>query len=171
MKKTIFIFFIIINFLNTTFAENNIVFLNVNYIYNNSISGKNANEMIEKKIQKLDTKIKTFSSQINLDKENLIKQKNILSEEEYKKKFNIIDNQINEFNKKIKIENNEINEIKKKIRSNFVEELRKILSEYSLENSIQLIIEQENVLIGSNKLNITDDILKVVNSKKIKLLK
>ena len=170
MKIIIFIFLIIFNLFNTSFAENKIAFLNVNYIFNNSVIGKDANNKVEKKIQKLETNIKNFTSNIKKNKENLIKQKNILSEDEYNKKFDIIDGQIKEFNKKIKIENNEITKLKKKIRSNFSEELRIILTEYSSKNSIQLIIKQENVLIGSNNINITKEILKVIDSKKIKLL-
>lgn len=161
---------IIFNLFNTSFAENKIVFLNVNYVFNNSIIGKDANKKVEKKIQNMETNIKNFTSNIKKDKENLIKQKNILSEDEYNKKFDIIDGKIKEFNKKIKIENDEITKLKEKIRSNFSKELRMILSEYSSKNSIQLIIKQENVLIGSNKINITNEILEVVDSKKIKLL-
>ena len=100
----------------------------------------------------------------------MIKQKNIISEDDFKKQLNDIEKEIKEFNKKAKVRNEEIVEIKKKVRSNFIQELRKILSEYSAKNSIQLILEQENVLIGSNKLNISDEILKIVDSKKIKLL-
>ena len=158
------------NFFNISLAENKIAFLNVNYIFNNSIIGKDANKKVEKKIKELETNIKNFTSNIKKDKENLIKQKNILSEDEYNKKFDIIDGKIKEFNKKIKIENDEITKLKKKIRSNFSEELRIILTEYSSKNSIQLIIKQENVLIGSNNINITKEILKVIDSKKIKLL-
>ena len=170
MKIIIFIFLIIFNLFNTSFAENKIAFLNVNYIFNNSITGKDANKKVEKKIKELETNIKNFTSNIKKDEENLIKQKNILSEDDYNKKFDIIDDKIKEFNKKIKIENDEITKLKKKIRSNFSEELRIILTEYSSKNSIQLIIKQENVLIGSNKINITKEILEIVDSKKIKIL-
>ena len=158
------------NFSNISLAENKIAFLNVNYIFNNSITGKDANKKVEKKIKELEKNIKNFTSNIKKDEENLIKQKNILSDDDYNKKFDIIDAKIKEFNKKIKIENDEITKLKKKIRSNFSEELRIILTEYSSKNSIQLIIKQENVLIGSNKINITKEILKVIDSKKIKLL-
>ena len=170
MKIIVFIFLIIFNCFNASFAENKIAFLNVNYIFNNSIIGKDANKKVENKIKKMEKNIKNFTSNIKKDKENLIKQKNILSEDEYNKKFDNIDNKIKEFNKKIKIENDKITNLKKKIRSNFSEELRIILTEYSSKNSIELIIKQENVLIGSNKLNITSEILEVVDSKKIKLI-
>ena len=60
MKIIIFIFLIIFNLFNTSFAENKIAFLNVNYIFNNSIIGKDTNKKVEKKIQKLETDIRKF---------------------------------------------------------------------------------------------------------------
>ncbi len=171
MHKYIIIFFFLINISNISLAQEKIVFINVNYIFANSIAGKEANESLEKKVQNLEKEISKFSSDINTDKEKLAKQKNILSEEDFKIKFETIDKEISEFNKKIKVRNNEIIDLKKKIQSKFAEELRKILSEYSTKNSIELILKQENVLIGSNELNITKEILEVVDSKKIKLLK
>jgi len=137
---------------------------------NNSISGSEANKSINKKTKQLETEVKKFTNNINEEKEKLIKQKNILSEEDFKNKLNVIDLKVKDFNKKIKDNNQNIVKLKKNIRSKFIEELSIILKEYSKENSIQLIIEQENVLIGSNKLNITDEILKIVDSKKIKLI-
>ena len=170
MKYLLLIIYIIINFVSFASADDKIVFLNVNYIFSNSTTGKNANETIKKKIIKLENDVKNFSSEINKDKEELAKQKNIITENDFKNKLVNIENKVKEFNKKIKIRNNEIAELKKKVRLNFVEQLREILSEYSEKNSIKLIIKQENVLIGSNKLNISDEILEIVNKKKIKLI-
>ena len=46
----VIIFFLFINFVE---ANNDIRFIDINYIVNNSISGKNLNQVIEKKIRKL----------------------------------------------------------------------------------------------------------------------
>ena len=161
----------IINFNNQSFAEEKIVFLNVNYVFNNSISGKEANKSIGNKIKKLENDINQFSKTINTEKEKLIKQKNILSEDDFKKKLTNIDNKVKEFNDKIKIRREEISTLQNQARSNFISELKNILSEFSSKNSIQMIIKQEDILIGSKKLDITNDILKIVDSNKIKLIK
>ena len=170
MKHLLFVVFIIYNFNSFVFADDKIVFLNVNYIFSNSNTGKKANETIKNRVLKLEKEVSEFSTNINNDREKLIKQKNILSENDFKDKLKDIDDKVKEFNKKIKIKNNEIADLKKKVKSNFIEQLRKILNEYSEKNSIQLIIKQENVLIGSNKLNISNDILEIVNKKNIKLI-
>ena len=161
----------LINFNNQSFAEEKIVFLNVNYVFNNSISGKEANKSIGNKIKKLESDINQFTKTINTEKEKIIKQKNILSEDDFKKKLINIDNKVKEFNDKIKIRKEEISTLQNQARSNFIIELKNILSEFSSKNSIQMIIKQEDILIGSKKLDITNDILKIVDSNKIKLIK
>ena len=49
--------------------------------------------------------------------------------------------------------------------------IRPILSDYSEANSISLIIQKRNIIIGKTSLDITEDILKIVdeNIKKISL--
>ena len=162
-------FFLLINLNNFILAEEKIVYLNVNYVFSNSISGKEANKSFENKIKTLENDVKEFSKNIDSEKQKLVKQKNILSESEFNKKFNDIDNKIKEFNKKIKIKNDEIIDLRKKVRSNFTKELKKILSEYSTKNSINLILKQEDILVGTKALDISNDILKIVDLNKIKL--
>ena len=167
----IIVFFIILNFNNNLYSKNSVVYLNVNYIFNSSNSGSEMNKLIEKKIKKLENKVKIFSDKIEIKKDEIIKQKNIISKTEYNKKFKIVDDEIKVFNSKIKEENNEINKIRKEARLNFTTALQKILADYSAQNSIDLIINQENILVGNKKLDISEDILKAVNEKKIKLTK
>ena len=172
MRILIFIitFFSIINLNNLIYAEEKIVYLNVNYVFSNSISGKEANKSFETKIKSLESDVNKFTKNINNEKDKLIKQKNILSEDEFNQKFTDIDNKIKEFNKKIKIKNDEIINLRKKVRSNFTKELKKILSNYSKQNSINMILKQEDILVGSKSLDISNDILKIVDSSKIKLI-
>ena len=43
--------------------------------------------------------------------------------------------------------------------------VKPILSDYSEKNSISLIIEKKNIIIGKTLLDITDDILRIVDEK------
>ena len=49
--------------------------------------------------------------------------------------------------------------------------MRDILQKYAEKNSIELIINKKNILLGKNKLDATQDILKIFdeNIKEIKL--
>jgi|TARA_B110000438_G_scaffold216540_1_gene209110 Skp family chaperone for outer membrane proteins len=172
MKIIIYIIFFlsIINFNNLTYADGKIVYLNVNYVFSNSVPGKNANKSFDKKIKTLESDVNNFKKNINDEKDKLIKKKNILSEDIFNKEFANIENKIKEFNKNIAIRNKEIVNLRKKVRLNFAKELKKILNDYSTQNSIQMILKQEDILIGSKNLDISNDILKIIDSNNIKLI-
>ena len=80
---------------------------------------------------------------------------------------------INNLKNKIKI----LREEKNKLANNFTEERKikineffkiidKVLREYVENNSIDLVLNKKDILIGKNNYNITDDILKIVNELK-----
>ena len=50
--------FLLINLNNFIFANEKIVYLNVNYVFSNSISGKEANKSFENKIKSLENEVK-----------------------------------------------------------------------------------------------------------------
>ena len=47
----------------------------------------------------------------------------------------------------------------------FLNKITKVLAEYSDENSIDLIIQKKNIIIGKKELDITQDFLDIVNKK------
>ena len=46
-----------------------------------------------------------------------------------------------------------------------VQQLNSILSSYTVENSIDLIIKKKDIIIGKSSLDITEDIMKIFNNK------
>ena len=50
------------------------------------------------------------------------------------------------------------------------DDLKALLSEYSDENKVTLIIDQKNIIIGRTDLNITNEILKLLNLKLKKVI-
>ena len=55
--------------------------------------------------------------------------------------------------------------LKKKIETLFSEQLNYIIEEYSLENSINLILNKENLLMAKKNLDITQQIFSIFNEK------
>jgi len=58
-----------------------------------------------------------------------------------------------------------------KMTNNFLKEINPIIADYSAKNSISIIFEKKNILMGKTELDITNEILKLVDKKisKIKL--
>lgn len=161
----IFFFYILIIFssINNSLASDKIVFIDLNYIFLNSDAGKNLNQKIKERKNSLDMEIKNFQKEIN-DKKGLISaQKNVLSESEYEKKIIELDKNIKEINLKISEKNKNLSIFKSKVEQSFFEKLNKIVENYSISNSISLILKKENLLMGKKNMDITKDIFEIFN--------
>ena len=105
----------------------------------------------------------------NENKDNeiiFLKQKNIISSEAYNDKVKNLRNKIQILREeKNKLANNFTEERKIKINE-FFKIIDKVLREYVENNSIDLVLNKKDILIGKNNYNITDDILKIVNELK-----
>jgi len=162
--KIIF-FLLIFKNLITGVAWGQIVYINMEKLFNESMAGISLNKQIseinnlsEKNIKKLETEIKS-------EDENINSQKNILNEEELKKKIAVLNNKIKEYQNLIKKNKDNLN--KKKIEGTNVilNTLKPILSEYSEKNSISMVLQKQNVIIGKKELDITKDIILILNEK------
>jgi len=63
------------------------------------------------------------------------------------------------FNKEIQKLDENIKKINNEAKIFFINEINKILTNYAKNNSIDIIINKKDVVLGGNKLDITDDIL------------
>jgi len=168
------IFFITIIFLffgkNIVLSETNIKFIDVNYIYQNSIAGKKINKQIQDQSKKMNKKLEEYKKNMDEKKKKLIAQKNVISEDAYKNSFNEIEKEIKRINSLMAKDNQKIIKFTNDAKLIFLKELNKIMEDYSIKNSIDMIIKKENILIGKNTLESTKEILEIFD-KKIKQIK
>ncbi len=168
MIKLFRIIFIVIIFLvphSKSYSHDNVAYINLDYILNNSILGK---KIIDKLniINNENIKIIKSNEKILKDKETkLLKEKNILSKEIYNKNLNNLKNEINEF-RLTNIENKKkFQKTKKKEFDNFLNEIEPILNNYMKENSIDILLDKKNIFIGKSELDISEKILNIINLK------
>ena len=173
MKKLKFliILFSIFLSLNLAKAAETVYFINLDYLINESIVGKSIASQIKKKHNE---NLSFFEKNENDFKKREIKitsQKNVLSEEEYNKKINLIRTDINQYNN---LKKNRIDLLNKKViqaNNELMSELNSIIGKYAKSNSISLIIQKKNILKGKTELDITNPIFEILNksTKSIKL--
>ncbi len=101
ISKIIFFFLII----NISQANENIRFININYIVNNSDAGKVLNNLIEKKNKKFTDELNKIGKSLEEKKNKIISQKNILKKEEFEKLIKEYDVEVKNFNEKRKKKN------------------------------------------------------------------
>jgi len=166
MNKKSFVFLIILftSFSGVNlFAQDKIAFIDLNFVYSNSNIGKKIIKEIENKRKNIDKDFKEFQSKLDNEKKKLISQKNVLAEDEYKKKVIDLENNLKKYNEIISKKNKDLIDYQNKSKNEFVNKLRSTLEKYAKEKSISMILRKEQVLIGVNKLDVSKDILELVN--------
>ena len=164
MYKNFFISFILALFviINAS-AEDKIAFIDLNYIYANSKIGKKIIKETQAKQKILNKEFQDFQKSLDKEKEKLLAQKNVLSEEEFKNKLRELEKNLQNYNEIIAKKNKDLIEFQKKNKNEFAKTLKSTLETYSKENSISMILRKENLLIGKSNLDVTKDILDLFN--------
>ena len=147
------------------YASEKIVYLDVEKIMQDSIAGKAITEKIKKKREASISKLKKKEKEIFEKEKKLISQKNVLSEEEFKKKIQDLRSDIANYQKDRSKASNEITQTRIKASTNLINKLTPILESYSKENSIRIIVQKKHIVMGSKEDDITKDILNIVNQK------
>jgi len=166
INSILLIFIFLFIFIQKSVAEDlKIVFVDMDRIIANSNAGKKVQSSIDKFAKKENQKFDSTESGLKKKEQEILKQKNILSKEELDKKVKSFQAELSKLRKE-KIEfNRNIIKKNKEATSKIVNEINKILTQYASENSISLIIQKKNIIIGKTEMDITPQILKEFNSK------
>ena len=162
----ILIFFLIFNGVSNA---QNIAFIDMEIILKNSKIGISINEQIDKKTKNGQKNLKQMEEDIRKKDSQLNAQKNILSEEEFKKKLKLLNTDLQNYQRSVQENRNIINNYKISATSKLLKNLKPILAEYSIEKNISVIFQKKDLIIAKNSLNITDDIIKILNKKVTKI--
>ena len=165
MKKFLIILFILLNQVNFVYAEVNIVFVDLNKIMTTSKPGSSILEQLNKKNNQLLNNLKKDQKKLKDDEVKLKAQKNIISKEEFQSKIDKLKIEINIYNQNRKNIIKEFNFLKAETTDKFMKMINSIFVEYSSEKSIAMIFDKKNMIIGQSKLDITNEIIKIVNTE------
>ena len=151
--------------------ENKIAYLDLNFIMANSIAGKSITSQLEKNHKKNIKNFEKIEEELKNEESKIIAQKSVITKEEFEKKIINLRNKASDYRKERTDNLNNLNNQRLDATGKMITLVRPILSEFSDKNSISLIIDKKNIIIGKTLLDITDDILKIVDEKigKIKL--
>jgi len=162
------IFFIFL-FIGASNASENIRFININYIVNNSEAGKSLNKIIENKSKKITTELNNMGKKIENKKDKIISQKNILKKDEYEKLIKDYDEEVKKYNSIRKKKNEDFNKFRVNSQKKIIETLNPIITAFLKKESVQILLQKEQIIFGDNKLDITGEILKIFNDKHKKI--
>ena len=157
------IFFFI--FVSSFAEEQKIVYLNLDKIMQQSIAGKSIKKQLENLYKENLEKFKKNDEILKSKEKKIITQKNILSKEDFQKELTGLRKEIINFQKEQVKARDEINKLRVGATNQLVSKLSPILEEYAKENSISLILQKKNIVMGKKEIEITDEILSITNEK------
>jgi outer membrane protein len=167
IKKFIFYLSIlfVLSYPNITLCNDDIYYLDLDYLMNNSLAGKSIIAKLDKK-NKLNKKgFDEKEKKLQIEEKDILSKKNILSEKEYLKEVQLFTKKVENYKLLRKKTINQVLKIKNNAQITLIESLTPILADYADKNSISYIIPKQNIIIGKKELDITNSILEILNSK------
>tara|TARA_A100001035_G_scaffold243276_1_gene210223 strand:- start:468 stop:989 length:522 start_codon:yes stop_codon:yes gene_type:complete len=169
-KKLLLIITFSLIILSSSAEEQKIVYLNVEKIMQQSIAGKSIKDQLKKLHTKNLEKFKKNDEILKNKEKKIISQKNILSQEDFQKELKSLRTEIINFQKEQVKARDNINKLRIGATNKLISKLSPILEEYAKQNSISLILQKKNIVMGKKEIEITNEILEITN-KEIKNIK
>ena len=165
-KKFLSLFFIIfILNINHSLSSEKTVFIDIDFVLNNSYLGKSIYQELEKINKNNIKKLELKEENIKKKKDMINKTKNITSKEKLEKDIILFNQELEVY----RVEKDKIfDQFKKKKQQdleNFLKQINPIIQDYMKTNSIDIVLDKKQIFIGNSKNDITQDILDLVNKK------
>ena len=161
MKKIILLL-IFFNIL-TLNSKAEIAYIDINFILNTSEVGKSLNIFLDNKQNENNEKYKKIETELIKREKSLITQQNILSKDDFEKKIKLLSDEVKKYRSEKKKSFDKLKQIKIDNTKEILSILNPIITKYVDLNSISIVIPKKNIIVGKKNLDITEDIVKLLN--------
>mgnify|MGYP005996852667 FL=1 len=140
-------------------------FIDFKYVLNESIAGKKAQEDLKSQLEKGIAKLNKDEKKLLEEEKKIIQQKKIINPDEYKKKVDELRSKVSKLQKERQSLLNNVAKQRSKARTELLKNLNPILEKYMKEKNINMIVDKKNLIVAANELNITPNIINLLNEK------
>ena len=165
LNKLFSIFLLFFLSINTSFSNEPVAYIDIDFILKNSNIGKKSLEKIntqnDKNIQDLKKKEKILK---DLEIE-IASKKNVISKEAFDKEVIIFRKNIDQFKTEQQKIIKNFNDYKKNEIDKVFKIISPIINSYMETNSVKILFDAKNIFMARNDLNLTNDILEAINKE------
>ena len=163
MKRIIVLIIISFLFNSAALANNQIAYIDMDRILNTSKVGKKAVTSLEENHKKKIKNFKKIEEDLKKKEKDIVSQKNILSNEEYSKKINDLRIEVRNYRNDRQKSLDLLTKKRIEISQKFLKKINPLIAEYAKEKSISLIIQKKNIVMGKTELDITSEIMDLID--------
>ena len=133
------------------------------YILENSKINANLKKDFQSKEKDLNKEILEFKVLTEKSEQELIAKKNILSQENLNNEISLLKDKIQRTQEIFTTKEQEILKLKKDYLNSSLKTITEKIIDYANQNSIKIILDKKLVLIGDRELDITKEILNIID--------
>ena len=163
-KKFFLIFSIIFIHHNIVLADTP-YFLDFKLILNESEAGKKAQKYLKNKLENGIKNLKSKEKKLLEEEKKIISQKKILAPEEYKKKVSDLRLKVSKLQQDRNTLLETVAKQRSKARNELLKNLNPLIQDYMNEKKIRMVVDKKSLLLADENLNITKDIMSLLNKK------
>ena len=165
IKKIFTILIVSFAFINPSNSQDKIFYLDLDKVVTNTKAGKSIIEELEKSKKAALKKFEQKEKDLKKIEDEINKQKNIISEEELKKRLVEFRKEVANFRQNRQKLINDFNQKRKAEFGKFFKKITPILESYVTDKNIDILLDKKNIFLASKKRNITQEIIKIIDSK------
>ena len=158
-----FVIIFIILYSSNSYSESKLAFIDMQKIMLQSKAGKSITVQLEKLHKSNIAKFKQKEEELKSKETSLISQKNVMNQEEFEKKINLLREEANKYRIERRDKINSLTTKRVDGTNKLIKAIHPILADYSKKNSISMIFQKKNIIIGKTELEITDNILEILD--------
>ena len=140
-------------------------YLDFKYVLNESSAGKKAQTNLKNKLEKGIKNIQDKQKSIQEEEKKIIQQKKVIKPEEYKKKVKDLRLKVSNLQKERNSLVENVSKQRTKARNELLKNLNPIIEAYMKEKKIRMLIDKKSLLLADQNLDITKDIIGLLNKK------
>jgi len=146
-------------------AEQKIVFIDMDKLVSASKPGSSIFNQLKDINQKNLNFLKEEEKRFKEIERKLIAQKNIISEADFQNKIKELKSEVNNYNQNRTNIIEKFNKLKVDNTNKLLKLINPILTKFSNDNEISIILQKKNLIIGKTELDITDEVINIINNE------
>ena len=166
ISTTILISFV---FVNLSFADIP-HYIDFSKVLNQSKAGKEAQDFLKNKFESESKKFAEDEKKLRKEESDIISKKKLITNEEYQKKVEALRKKVSQLQKNKQDSLKNIATLRSRARTELLKNLNPLIRDYMEKNKIRIVLDKKSILLGDVKLDITDEIIKLLD-KKLKSIK
>ena len=151
--------------INQAFSEQKIAFIDMDKVISTSKSGSSILKQLTDLNNKNSKFLKDEKKKFQEKETKLIAQKNILSETDFKNKLNELKSEIKNYNQNRNKMLADFNKLKIDNTNSLLRLINPILVKFSNDKEIAIILQKKDLVVAKTQLDITDEVIKIINSE------